>query len=76
MVELVLEGPGGQPAPHLLVLLALAVRVAHRMFMCRGTSPRRFGTDRQPSLICSTSSSSGSITGFTITVSGTGGLYG
>ena len=44
------------------------------MLTWRGTSPRRFGTDRQPSLICTTSSSSGSITGFTITVSGTGGL--
>ena len=42
----------------------------------RSTSPRRSGTDRQPSLIATVSSSSGSITGFTSTVSGIGGLYG
>ena len=44
--------------------------------MWRGTSPRRFGTDRQPSLMLDSRRPTGSITGLTITVSGIGGLYG
>ena len=77
VVELVLERAGGEAAPDLVVLDPVAVEVAHAgSFTWRGTSPRRFGTDRQPSLICTTSSSTGSITGLTITVSGIGGLYG
>ena len=69
--------PGGQAAPDLVVLDAVAVEVAHAG-RSRGAAPRRAGsgTDRQPSLISTISSSSGSITGLTITVSGIGGLYG
>ena len=74
MVDLVLERARGQPPLDLVVLDAVAVEVPHPDVHVALDVPRRSGTDRQPSLISTSSSSSGSITGLTITVSGIGGL--
>ena len=77
VVALVLERAGGE-APLDLVVGARRRGRGSARGRSRGahTSPRRLGTDRQPSLISTSSSSSGSITGLTTTVSGIGGLYG
>ena len=77
VIDLVLEGAGRQPALDLLVLLARRDRDSgpgRRGGAAR--LPRRSGTERQPSLISTISSPSGSMVGLIITVSGTGGLYG
>ena len=59
VVALVLERAGGEPAPDLVVGVAVRVEVPHADVHVAVTEPRRLGTDRQPSLISTSSSSIG-----------------
>ena len=76
VVDLVLEGPGGEALPAPRALLALAVEIAHpdrEMALDIAAQVR----DREAALVDQqVSSPSGSTAGLTITVSGIGGLYG
>jgi hypothetical protein len=69
MVAFVLHDASVKPAASRAIGAPSSPRARYRMWRCRGTTPRKPGTDRQPSQARARSSPTGSTTGLISTVS-------